>query len=289
MARVYLCKVNVNNKTMLTDGDKVKQSEDMINKCAMLMDTAENYELPKDKGLIKFITIDKYLDKGYITGRVIRIFSDDIKVYDAKTDDVRELRNKELARTATFYFDILHEYVAFTTGQFFGRNQFCNYFETLLNLHMKEQVFKVMLITDTDELIKKIQGLNKIDRLDITIIPENPGRDEIDELYATPQIMKDVNATELAQSFISKKDDVKGLVVSSEAPFFKSVFNALKRGYGRMVVTGYGSDYSSVTIKSDVNSPVTKDIPDNEKFSISSVADYGRALINRFLSKRAEK
>lgn len=283
MAYMYLCKVNVNtnDKNIKMNYDKL---QNYLNKVVLDLDCKLSVKLPKDEGKIKFITLDKNIELGYITGRLIKIFSDDVKVYDSKNDDIIDLSNDNLARNATFYFDIKNELVVFTVGKYFGRSQFCNYFEKLLNAHAQKDIFYVSLRIDEDSFRDKIYTFNRINRIDVTIIPKNPGRNDINNWYATPESLDDVNANELVQTYISDRNNEDGLNINSK--HMDNIINGVSQGYGKMKVRGIGIAGDEFSVDSSKDMPEKRYIKNNEKASIASVMEYGKAFVLSVLKKR---
>ena len=286
MAYLYLCKVNVNEKLYKMDNpDKIIKSylNDIMTKIDINLVSA----LPKNKGKIKFITLDKNFEQGYITGRLIKIFTDDLKVYDTDSDDLIDLPNDKLARNATFYFDVRHELVAFTVGQYFGKIQFCEYFERLLNDHIGKNIFNVSLRLNEDEFREKLKTFQKIVRINVSIIPKNPGKDDINNWYATPESIKEVEAIQLDQTYITNKDSQTGLNINND--HMNNIINGVSSGYGKMKVTGIGIAGDEYTVNSDKDAAEKKYISNNQKYSIYSVMELGKDFITNILTKNIRK
>lgn len=281
MAYMYLCKVSVNNKNYNMD-ESVLQKE--LNNMVISLDSKLSSVLPDNKGIVKFITLEKNIELGYVAGRLIKIFKDDLKIYDSLSDDIVDLPNDKLARSATFYFDIAHEMVAFTVGQYFSKNQFCQYLERLLNAHVDKEIFKVSLRLNEDEFREKLAAFEKIIKINISIIPKNPGRNDFNNWYATPETMETVRATELRQIYISEKSNETGLDIDN--PYMNNMINGVSSGYGKMEVVGVGIAGDTFSVNSAKDAVEKKYIDNNQKFSISSIKEIGEKFIISVLSKK---
>jgi len=248
------------------------------------IDTKRGIKLPKNQGKVKFITIEKDYEKGYISGRVIRIFHDDIKIYDDVNDDIDDIPNDKLARSCTFYFDVMKERVAFTTSQYFQYSKFCEYFEQLINLHSEDTEFKVILLKDENELKIKLGCFKKITKIKFSFVPNNPGKNGFEGFYiGDNKVLKEANAKVYSQEMEADKKSDEGLKIRTA--FMDKVIKGISEGYGKMFVTGKEDDGQVITITSDNKAPFKVMIPDSERTSIPAVVERGKNAISIIIAK----
>lgn len=110
MAYLYFCKVNVNDEIYAVY-ENGKMVSDIIDQLILRVNTDVQNDVPDKKETIKFITLTPDIERRYISGRLVKIFTDDLQVYNEFTDDIEALPRDKLARVCTFYFDA----VAFTS------------------------------------------------------------------------------------------------------------------------------------------------------------------------------
>lgn len=283
MAYMYFAKVNVNSEEIYDVYNKKVLLADVLKDIILKVDSKVSVDLPKNKGCIKFITISKDERMGYITGRVVKIFSDEIKIYDKEADDLIDLPNDKLARTATFYFDVYKEIIAFTTGQYLSTNQFCNFFELLLNEHVGKNLFKVVLLKNEDGFRERLKLFRKILKVDLILVPKNPGACDIERMYANPEIIEQVQATCYRQEFSIDRKSSNGLNIDNA--FMNNAILGVSSGYGDMKVEGIGDDGEKMTVNSCKDVVERKSIPDNVKHSIPYVHEQGKSSIAYILGK----
>lgn len=236
-----------------------------------------------DGDRIKFISIEKDIDKRYITGRIIRIYKDDLESYDPNSDDIIKLPTGELARYATFYFDVRSELVAFTLGKYFGRNQFCSYLEFLLNEYVEDVSFNVSLITDRAGLKEKIGRFKRISRIYVSLVTPNPNVEAFNRMFAANgQNLKDMNAHQYGQEFKASK---KGEGLKEDTAFINILVDGVSDGYGKMEVDGIDDSDEEIKVSSVENYPYKRSVRDTEKNSLSSVQELGKRFIKGLMLK----
>lgn len=132
-----------------------------------------------------------------------------------------------------FYYDVLHEYVAFISRRHFKKNMFNDAFTNILNLSAKKIGLDYSFYVETFNLgmtIEEIQNVIKLDtdikELIITCRPANPDQAIIDTVQEAQSIelLKESNATEKSIIYKAKgkntlngaatviQDDLKNLV-----------------------------------------------------------------------------
>ena len=282
MAYMYFAKVNVNDEIFnVYDDPKVLQT--LLVKLMGCINNSTKIDLPKDKGIIKFITIEKDAGKMVVYGRLVKVFKDDIKVYDPKKDDVEDLPTDKLARSATFFFDVEREIVGFTTGQYFGYKQFCSFFELLINACMGKSAFKVFLLKDEELFKEKLKYFNKITKINVIMIPKNPGRSDFECMFANPEALSSTKARYYEQTFRADGKSEIGLSINND--YMDNTIDGVVNGYGDMTVEGIGVNAQKTRITSTADAPARMAIPNVEKNSIPAVVERGIEGIVKVLAK----
>lgn len=283
MAYVYFAKVNVNSN-IYDVYENQEQLDKILDNVLILID--QKKMVKQENCWIKFISIEKDISKRFIAGRLVKIFEDDIEFYDDKLDDVSPLPQKQLARSVTFYFDLRSEYVAFTTGRYFGHGQFNQYFKALLDAHVDDVEFEVFLEKNADELKSKLSLFKKVLRLDITLIPPNNNRKAFDRLFPNSIELEQMKITKVKQAMTSSaKTD--GIILGNE--YVERVLEGVAVGYGEMTVSGKGLDGGTLTVTSEKDAPHKRYIHENLKTSIPGIIESGRAYISELLGKRKNR
>lgn len=286
MAYLYFAKVNVNN-----DIFKVYKGEEdidrLLDKLIINVNSDDKISLPKNKGYIKFITLITNVEKRFISGRLIRIFEDDIQMYNIETDDVEDLPQDKLARTSTFFFDVQHELIGFTTGKYFGPKQFCDYFELLINSCTENEAFSVILQKDPDSFIERVKRFSKISTIKFRIVPKNPCQDEFDNWYANPDSIESVEANQLEITYSANNKNERGLNFDND--YIKNILKGLSNGYINGSVSGLMPGGVKATVSSDTDAPRRYTIPDKDKTSIPNVHEHAKAFIPQVLLKMLGK
>jgi len=172
VAFIYFAKVNVNSKIYDLYRDP-KQLDGILDRLITRVDQKRQINITKDKCFIKFISLECDVERRYIGGRIVKIFEDDIQMYDEASDDIKPLPTEKLARSVAFFFDLRTERVAFVTGRYFGYQQFCNYFKILLDDYDGETEYEVYLEKNADLLREKIKMIKKVLRVDICLVAPN--------------------------------------------------------------------------------------------------------------------
>lgn len=288
MANMFFAKINVNSDVYKLY-DNPEFLDKILDKVIANIDQQKSIVLneemdSKNNGdRIKFISIEKDIDKRYIMGRIIRIYKDDLESYDKNSDDIIKLSTGELARYATFYFDVRKELVAFTLGRFFGRNQFCLYLEFLLDEYVEEVSFNVSLIIDKDSLKEKIERFKRISRIYVSLVAPNPNEEEFNKMFAANgKNLKDMNAQQYGQEFKAGK---KGEGLKDHTDFVNTLIDGVSGGYGKMEVDGIDDSNEEIKISSAENYPYKRSVTNNEKNSLSMVRELGERYIKGLMSK----
>lgn len=285
MPNMYFAKINVNSNIY-----EVYKNPEMLDKILnnLLLSINQEEKIQIDGGdWIKFIHLDKDIEKRFIVGRLVKIFEDDIEIYDAEKDDVKPLSTKELAKSVTFYFDLRSEIVAFTTGRSLGYQQFVRYFNELINKYSKDAEFEVFLKKNSDVLNQQIKQLKSVSKVDITLVPPNSNEEEFDDLFPkSGDEIKETKATKIQQLLSAPK---KSLGMNIESSYFKRIINGVVKGFGTVTVTGKNRDGEERTITSEKDAPQKRFIPNTAKNSIPAIKEFGRAYIVELLAGGHQK
>lgn len=286
MSQVYFAKVNI-NKDIYKVYDK-KLSIDTILSNLMDKDWQScqyNYYIKeKDevgnnkKETVKFISIDKFYDERYLLGRLIKIYKDDIQLYDETKDDIEDLPQKDLARSVAFYFDLKSETVAFVNKQKLSYKQFVELFEKLINLIYGENMFVVILKKNAVEFRKRINLLDSISKVEINLIPPNSSAEEFADLFPnSDEEIKASNITRMAIQYSSPYTE-KGLNIKS--PLFERTIDATAKGWGDISISGKMGDGNMEKIVSSIHAPYRKSIGRNYKDNFETLKNIAKAGIS---------
>lgn len=282
MAYLYFAKLNVNNDIFrVYKGEE--DIERILNKLILNINNNDRITLTKGKGDIKFITLTSDIEKRFVSGRLIRIFEDDIQMYNSETDNLEDLPQDKLARHSTFYFDVQHELIAFTVGRYFTPKQFCAFFELLINKCTEEGTFNVTLMKDEDSFDEKVKKFSKIVSVTFRIVPKNPCGEEFDEWYANPSSVESMEANKVEITYTANKNNKQGLNFNND--YIKNIFKGLGLGYITGFVTGLMPGGLQGTVFSDQDAPKRFVIPNKEKTSIPNISEYAKEFINNIMVK----
>ena len=285
VALMYFAKVNVNHDVYKLY-EKPELLGQILDRLLVSIDQQKRVKIAQDKEefWVKFISLEKDIDRRYIIGRVVKIFEDDIEIYNSAKDDVDPLPTKELARSVTFYFDLRTELVAFTTSRYFGHLQFCAYFKELLNAYSDEAQFEVFLEKNADELKERLYKIKKITRIDITLIPPNPNSKAFARIFPQDTIeLQKSRITKIQQSYLASG---RGEGIDPKTDLIDRAVIGVSEGYGDMTAYGKNEGGIEISVSSSKDAPHKRFIHRNMKDSLSGVMEAGRAFIQELISKR---
>lgn len=284
MAYIYFAKVNINSNIFDVYNNPSKIDEILKNLFKVIDQNKRLKVEEKDNIWAKFINIEKDYDKQYISGRIVKIFEDDIETYDSITDDVSPLPNKDLAKSVPFFFDLRNEIVAFTTINGFRSGKIVSYFNKLINSYSENIKFEVFLIQNIKEIRKQINKFKKISKVEYVLVPPNSNKDDFMELFPHDyNEITEIGATKIEQSF-STSSKSNGINIASK--LFNRVINAVSRGYGIIRLSGKNKENAKMDITSEETAPYKEFISETQKNSISEIKERGRAGIVTLLANR---
>ena len=280
MRVMYFAKVSINSNIYDIYKDPMAKDK-ILNELLLAINQEKNVPIGDD-AWIKFIHIEKDIEKRFIAGRIVKIYEDEIQIYDKGRDDVTPLPTKELARSVTFFFDLRSEIVAFTTAKSISKNKFINYFSALVNSYSSHAEFEVFLKHNSNILKEQIQKFSHVHNVEFTLIPPNGNKEAFDDLFAKNGAeLKETGATKVQQSFSASK---KGTGMNMKSALFQRVIEGVANGFGVISITGKNAKGEEYTITSEKEAPQKRFIPDNDKDSIPAIKEHGKEGIIQILA-----
>lgn len=214
MARtIYFSKVSLDSQEVYEIVDNNAFRYSIVNNILAMLgknyEYTEDYEYVDDEGEkhngnVKYVLNVTNKDEESICGTIDRTASVLIKKRDELTGEM-ECRPVQNTDDIEFYYDVLHEYVAFLTRQRFKKNMFNESMGKILTMAAKENgmTYSFYLESFNDGMtIKEIQEQIKEDKsikeLTITYRPANPdeGMVEMAQAASRSELIRESNATE---------------------------------------------------------------------------------------------
>lgn len=284
MAQMYFYKFNINSQIYNVYKNPMLQNK-ILNEVFAAINSEMSYiygyeeqEQEDDRNIeYKFCDLFKDDEKLRVTGRLVKIYDGEEERYDREKDTVESVFEEDRAASATFYFDLMNEEIAFITRQGFGHLQFGKYFKLLLESAFPEDSFELVLEKNIGQLKERIYGLDRVIKVECEMIPPNANEEEFEMLLgASVDEFKETKATKYIQGM---EVSVKGKkTILAKTKFFNRIFYAVGKGYAELKVEGRDKQNQKVTINSDIDAPYKLPIPDKEKDSIPAFRE--RAEIN---------
>ena len=222
----------------------------------------------------------KKLDKGIITGKLVRNFNKPSEKLDPNTNRMIETSVQETV-SIYFYYDVFHEMITFCERQSFGYNQFMGAFAYLLNKIATPYEFEIFLQKDRDVLEEKLKTLVSVQQVRATLIPPNSNEDDLNELrneLLYMQQCQEANAIKVELAYSSSK-------MNMESKVMKDIKTAVSIGYGDVNATGINGNGRRQTVRSSQDAAYTVNIQDNIKETDFNEESHN--MIVRFLAKIA--
>ena len=222
----------------------------------------------------------KKLDKGIITGKLVRNFNKPSEKLDPNTNRMIETSVQETV-SIYFYYDVFHEMITFCERQSFGYNQFMGAFAYLLNKIATPYEFEIFLQKDRDVLEEKLKTLVSVQQVRATLIPPNSNEDDLNELrneLLYMQQCQEANAIKVELAYSSSK-------MNMESKVMKDIKTAVSRGYGDVNATGINGNGRRQTVRSSQDAAYTVNIQDNIKETDFNEESHN--MIVRLLAKIA--
>ena len=219
-----------------------------------------------EKGInkVSYVLSIKDKDDESIHGVLDRTASIFVKERD---DETGEMKSKPVENTEDieFYYDVLHEYVAFISRRRFGKSMFNDAFGEMLNECARKKHLKYSFYVESFNLgmsIEEMQEAVKLDKnireLRITYRPANPDDALIDKAIEAKEKerLKESNATERSIIYKAKgktninggaeiiQDDLKQLVTMNEDI---PILDLTQRGYVVVTSVNKNGDVKTTT------------------------------------------
>lgn len=307
MATMYFAKVNLNSEIYkaMEDHKRFKEIlEELFERISSkvichyynnepISQEDWEYEVKRDpnrrKNLykVKFIQLEKNLESQYITGRVTKIYHEELEKYDEVKDDVVEtFSEQDLAKSIAFYFDVGKEWIAFTTKRGFGYRQFRQFVQDLINTAHREAEFEVFLQPNVDKFREQLKNVTKALELQVSLVIPNNSKEYFDDLFG-PNLdeVKELESTKIEQKY-STSAKTEGLNMDSR--YMNRVVEGADRGYGKVRVEGRRKNNEPIVVATDKNLQ-TRWIHDNVRDAIPSIKEFGQKFISQIMSNLYQK
>lgn len=289
MAQMYFYKFNINSEIYDVYKDDSLQQK-ILEIVFAKIDSNLSYKVrssEEEKGTeYKFCDLAKNADNMTITGRLVKIYDGETESYDRKKDTVKQIYEEDKAASATFYFDLRNEEIAFITRQGFGYKQFGTCFKTLLETVFPENAFELILEKNVGQLKEKIYIMNRVIKVNSVMVPPNANEDEFKTLLgATVDEFKDTKATKYVQGLEVSARGTNSINVKTK--FFDRIFYAIGKGYAKLSVEGRNAFNEKITVDSDEDAPYKLPISEKEKDSIPAFMEKATVNINALLYNKS--
>lgn len=294
MAQMYFSKFNINSEIYEVYKDE-NLKDKILKKVFKVMDDDKIYvETDKsadeeDKSVTyKFCDLKKDKDSMSITGRLVKIFQGELQSYDEKNDTVNTRNADNCAASATFFFDLKNEEIAFITRNSLGYNQFNNYFKILIDSYFEDFSFEIFLENNVGELKKKLYSMKRVLSVESVIIPPNANHQDFDEIFGpTKEEFEESGATKaISKVEVPAKGNKK---INIKGSYFNRILLAIKKGYATLTVKGQDDNNESNTITSEEHAPYKKTIPEKEKDNLTLFKDRAIVCIRQLLNDKSLK
>lgn len=279
MAVIYFAKVNINSNIYEVYGNPNYLNEILDT----LLQNMNSDSLPikiNKNDRIAFFDIEKNMSEYYVVGRLGKIFKDEIKVYNAVNNSVEPFATENVVKSAIFFFDLKNEIIAFMTAQTISRGNFVKYFQILLNSYMEDVQFEIFLKTSSSELEKQIERLDKVLKVDFTVVPPNSNEEEFNDLFPkNGDEIRETRATKLQQTLSSSKRDIG---INMESSFLRRIIVAVSKGFGTIKIVGE-TDGNHRLDASNYDMPQKVTVPDRIKKNAKEFIGYARSEIKKII------
>ncbi|MGP4078542.1 hypothetical protein ACTWQL_01400 [Pseudalkalibacillus sp. R45] len=307
MALLYYSKVNVNSHIHDIDNDNNNITiESIMDRLYIALDdkkefikteentfTDDNGELKTviKKEIYNFSQVEKIETENekYVTGWLVKrspVFAEEFDI--DKRVSKKVVRENDSISTM-FYFDLESEIVSFYSRLKFGHNQFNEGFEGLLDLYIQEIGFKVILIKNPFSLKEIMNMLQKVNKIEASIIPPNAvNREALKNLFEKENKQLELgNITKKTIFLETHKKNERGMNIDS--PLIRETLEVseayMEFGYSSIELEGVTKNGNRYKYISDKDSPYQTDIPDAVKEDRNNLIDYVQEGIKRLLAK----
>lgn len=212
-----------------------------------------------------------------------------------KLNGIDELKKIPVQNTEDihFYYDVIHECVAFIERSRFRRKMFNQAFAEMLNRAEKEAGYSYRFYLelynygmDIDEMKSFIREKNDLIKIEILYKPINPDDDIRRKLENYRQVLKETNATERSVTYKGSKAvpiDGGAPIISSDIDYLNEISQKAhidmreltKRGYFQIKTTDQNGNVSSTTEKK----PFVKRIKDASDLAIVAAQEITKIIM----------
>lgn len=278
MPKVYFAKFNI-NESIYDVYNKKKDLQTLLQ--LIYHGLSEEVELEdeyyKKTYKYKFIKLYKEPDSMIINGRLVAYAPGTHITYDDELDNIVETSDQKKAAYVTFSFDIQAETIGFVAKGNFGRKQFTERFENLVEV-MCPDVGEVRVILETDKQVlnTKLSKFKFVREIDFELIPPNDDKKLFNNLFdLEPKKLDETGGTSF--KFKIKGTAKKGLDLASD--YLQRFITGVSIGYGKLRAEGNDTSGNGYTVNSSNDAPYVRSIPENNKDDIPVVAEKTRAGI----------
>ena len=300
---MYFAKVNLNSKIFdVMDNppkldkaleelyeriDQTKTSyyyqEDTLSKDDWYYEKSKDPEAKKNLFRVKFIHLEKNYDQKFITGRLTKIYKDDLDEYNEETDDVTPVSSSgDLAKSVTFYFDVKSEWVAFAPKRGFGHAQFQRYFQSLINECHGDIVFELVIQSNVDKFKEQLKQIAKALEMKVSLVIPNNSREDFEALFVhNSEEIENLEATKIEQKYSAS---LKSNGLNLKSDYVERVIDGVEKCYGVVAIEGRKATNEKITVATN-KTLQTRWIKDTMRDSIPAIKEYGGRFISEIQSK----
>jgi len=308
MAILYYSKINVNSNIFSVYEGEIS-IQDIMNSVYKSLDDKKEYKkteisefYDKENRQMRSVELteiynfselnkSKVNDKKFITGKLVRRYPVFSEKFDEKSRVSKPVVLDDNSISTSFYFDLESEIICFFVRNKFGYKQFNHAFQNLLDTHIVDVGFEVILLTDPYKAQERLKMLHKVRKIKSTIIPPNANEEALQELYdRNTEQLKQGNITRQTSIFESNKKSEKGLNVHS--PVVKETLEVsevyMQKGYGKLEVEGESKDGTTFRYDSEKDSPYNTSIAEDDKDDFRKLIKSAQKGIKLFLARKGK-
>lgn len=281
MSKLFFSKMNINDEIyQVYDG--TANINDLLNEIYTGINNRE--AIYDDKGgRYKLFDLDK-LENNIIHGRLGYIKSGVHSSYNPDTDTAIDIEDKNKIEYVTFYFDVYNEMLAYTVLPIMRKERILTIFEGLIKQSTDIGV-KFIIETDMRSLNNKLSKFEIIKKVVLDLVPPNGDKNEFASLFSVnADKVADAEATSIKQQYSTRSSE--GL--NKDSSLIKDAKDGIALGYANGTFLGADAHGEKLEVNTTSNTPYTKNIPDRENKSKSSIAEKARAGISALLFLKAE-
>ncbi len=281
MSKLFFSKMNINDEIyQVYDG--TANINDLLNEIYSGINNRE--AIYDDKGgRYKLFDLDKH-ENNTIHGRLGYIKSGVHSSYNPDTDTAIDIEDKNKIEYVTFYFDVYNEMLVHTVLPIMRKERILTIFEGLIKQSTDIGV-KFIIETDMRSLNNKLSKFEIIKKVVLNLVPPNGDKNEFASLFSVnADKVADAEATSIKQQYSTRSSE--GL--NKDSSLIRDAKDGIALGYANGIFHGADAHGEKLEVNTISNTPYTKDIPDRENKSKSSIAEKARAGISALLFLKAE-